>query len=184
MLKKFAALCAAAALTACSTIDGLEALAEPEAAPYRLGPGDEVRIDVYRLAEMSNSYTVGDTGAISLPIIQSKKAEGLTVEALESEIEQSIAAMNLIRDPSVTVQVAKYRPFFIIGEVSKPGSYSFVPNMTVLTAMSIAGGPTYRANSDTVVITRTVDGKTITGKAKSNSRVLPGDTIRVKEGWF
>ena len=158
----------------------------PEAAggPYTLGVGDELRLSVYRLDELSNTYAISDTGVISLPLINSVDASGKTVSELETAIERAISARNLVREPSVSVQIVKYSPIYIIGEVQKPGEYTYSPNMTVLTALSTAGGPTFRADKDKVVITRIVDGAAVKGVASMNSLILPGDTIEVKEGWF
>ncbi len=152
---------------------------------YTLGPGDELRVTVYRLDELSNLYVVSDTGLVSLPLLEPINAAGKTLIELEQEIETAIASRALVREPSVTAQISKYRPFFIVGEVQRPGQYSYVPNMSVLTAMSIAGGPTFRANTDKVVITRlSEDGQSVSGRARMETRVLPGDTINVYEGWF
>ncbi|MGF1544238.1 MAG: polysaccharide biosynthesis/export family protein [Parvularculaceae bacterium] len=173
---------AAIALSACST--SYPPLEEAAASPYRLGPGDEIRVTVFRLEELTNTYVVSDTGAVSLPLLRPIRAEGKTIAELESELEAAVASKDLVREPSVTAQVSKYRPFFVVGEVQRPGQYPYVPNMTVLTAISIAGGPTFRANTDKIVVTRIIDGRSQTGRARSESLVLPGDTINVYEGWF
>ncbi len=170
-------------LSACAT-SKFEPLAEATPQPYVLGTGDELRISVYRLAELTGDYIVNDVGTISIPLLNTVVAAGKRIEDLENDIEQAIAAKDLVREPNVTAQIQKYRPFFIVGEVQRPGQYSYVPNMTVLTAVSIAGGHTFRANSDKVVITRTVGDLTTSGTAKPESLVLPGDTIKVYEGWF
>jgi polysaccharide export outer membrane protein len=173
---------AAMALAGCAT--KLPPLPEAQAGPYRLGPGDEVRVDFYRLTELSNTYVVNDTGRISVPLIQPVVASGKTIVELEEAIEVEIKANNLLRNPDVAAQVSKYRPFFIVGEVQHPGQYDYQPNMSVLVALSVAGGPTFRADTDDVVITRRLEGETITGRARPESLVMPGDTIEVKEGWF
>lgn len=178
-----AVLAAVAVLvSACAT--QLPPLAEATPTPYTLGPGDEIRIDIYRLAEVTNTYVVSDTGMLSLPLLGQFPAGGKTIDALEGEIRKAVAAANIVHEPSVSAQVIKYRPFFVIGEVQKPGQYPYVPNMSVLTALSVAGGATFRANTDKVVITRRIDGVTTEGKAGPDSLVLPGDIIKVKEGWF
>lgn len=159
-------------------------LPEASADPYLLGPGDEIRVAVFRLNEMSNTYRVSDSGTISIPLLETMSVVGKPIEEVKTAIESAIAQKNLIYNPSVSAEISQYRPFFVIGEVNKPGQYSYAPKMTVLTALSMAGGPTFRASTDKVVITRVVDGKAVSGRAKLDSLVLPGDTIRVYEGWF
>ncbi len=177
------AMLAAMLVSACATAS-LDTLPEAQAGPYRLDAGDELRVSVYRLDELTGAYIVSDTGTISLPLLEPVEARGKTVEELELEIERRIADKSLVREPSVSAQVQKYRPFFIVGEVNRPGEYAYSPNMTVLTALSMAGGQTFRANTDRIAITRTIDGQVVSGTVALNSRVLPGDTIRVYEGWF
>ncbi len=169
-------------LMACASAPS--ALPEAKAEPYLLGPGDEIRIAVFRLDELTNTYRVSDSGTISLPLLDTITVAGQPIEAVKTAIAAAIAEKNLVYNPSVSAEISQYRPFFVIGEVTRPGQFAYAPNMTVLTALSMAGGPTFRASSDKVVITRIVDGKAITGKAKLDSVVLPGDTIRVYEGWF
>ena len=173
---------AAMALAGCATMP--PPLAEVQPGPYRLGPGDEVRIDFYRLTELSNTYVVADTGKISVPLIAPVQATGKTVNELEQEIETAIVSNDLLRNPDVSVQMNKYRPFFIVGEVQRPGQYDYQPNMSVLVALSIAGGPTFRAETDRVIITRRTEDGYVRGVARPSSLVVPGDTIEVKEGWF
>ena len=166
----------------CAT--SLPPLPEQQVGAYKLGPGDEVQISVFRLDELSKSYVVSDTGNISVPLINQVSAADKTIAELETAIEKAIGEKNIIHNPDVTVQVAKYRPFFVVGEVQQPGQYEYQPRMTVLVALSIAGGPTFRAETDKVVITRRVGSEFIKGVARLDSHVLPGDTIEVKEGWF
>lgn len=170
------------ACVACTT--NLPPLPEASPSAYLLGPGDEIRIKAFRLDEISGDYAVGDTGVISLPLLDPIDAAKRDVASLEREIETQISEKALLREPSVSVQIQEYRPFFIVGEVQRPGQYAYVPKMRVITAISIAGGNTFRANTDKVVITRTVNGETLTGTALPTSLVLPGDTIRIYEGWF
>ncbi len=156
----------------------------PNASVYLLGPGDEIRVSVFRLTDLTNTYRVSDAGMISMPLLDPIKAGGMSIDEVKNAIEAAVTEKNLVLNPSVSAEVSQYRPFFVIGEVNKPGQFSFAPGMNVLTALGMAGGPTFRASSDKVVITRIVDGKAITGAARLDSAVLPGDTIRVYEGWF
>lgn len=160
-------------------------LASTPAGPYRVGAGDKLHIVVQDLDAANGDYTVEDTGAISLPYIKQITVVGLSYR----EIEQGIAAALLKQgimsgDPVVNVGAIELRPFYVTGEVNKPGQFPFRQGMTVLSALSAAGGYTYRAKTGEVAITRTVDGKEMTAKAVETTPVLPGDTIRVYERWF
>jgi polysaccharide export outer membrane protein len=90
----------------------------------------------------------------------------------------------LLQKPSVSVEISAYRPFFVLGEVTKPGPYPYQPDMSVVTAVAVAGGYTYRAVKSRASITRNVDGHTITGQATPETRVEPGDVINIFERSF
>ena len=169
-------------VSACASAPG--PLPESTAQGYLIGPGDEIRVSVFRLADLTNTYKVSDAGLFSIPLLDPITASGKSIDEVRNEIADAVAAKNLVLNPSVSAEISQYRPFFVIGEVTKPGQYAFAPGMNVLTALGMAGGPTFRANSDKVVITRIIDGKAVTGKVRLDSQVLPGDTIRVYEGWF
>ncbi|MET0309793.1 MAG: polysaccharide biosynthesis/export family protein [Sphingomonas sp.] len=151
---------------------------------YRLGPGDELRVVVYGFDSMTNAYTVSDAGTISLPLISSLEVEGLSTAELETAISGQLRTRDLAPRASVSVQVQKFRPFYILGEVQRPGQYPYVPGMTVLTAVSIAGGYTFRANKQDAELIRTRKRVSYRARAGSDARVLPGDTLMVPEAWF
>ena len=172
-------------LASCSS--PLNGLPEVQAAPlagYRLGPGDEVRIGIYGFDALSNTYLVSDAGTISMPLLSTVDAKGKTPAELEATIANLLRERQLANAPSVTAQVQKYRPFFILGEVQQPGQYAYVPGMSVLTAVSVAGGYTFRANKSAVAITRNNGDHVVKAKAGQETLVLPGDTIFVYEQWF
>lgn len=151
--------------------------------PYRLGSGDKLRVVVFGQEGLTNTYSVDANGAITMPLIGSVPASGKTT----AELSQAIAARlrkGFIREPFVAVEIETYRPFFILGEVTSPGQYSYVANMTVETAVAIAGGFTPRAYKGTVNLTRGIDGVLTRGKVPLVFPVQPGDTIRVSERWF
>lgn len=181
-------LCIPALLALCigcsNSTAHLSPIASQALAPYRLGAGDEVRITVFGLDAMNNSYTISDTGKISLPLVGAVDAEGRTIDELQATIGEALRSRDVVRSPSVSAQVQKYRPFFILGEVQKPGQYAYVPGMSVLTAVSIAGGYTFRAQTNRAVITRSRADKVIQGTARPDTPILPGDTVLVKEAWF
>ncbi|MBB4640706.1 polysaccharide biosynthesis/export family protein [Rhizorhapis suberifaciens] len=175
-------------VTACasggSAADLPASASSPQATLYRLDAGDEVRITAYGLDALNNNYVVSDSGVISLPLIDNIQARGKTVGELQSDIAKVLFERQILRSPSVNVQVTKYRPFYILGEVKSPGEYPYRPGMSVLTAVSMAGGFTFRADQKNMTITRAIEGRGVTGRARENTTVLPGDTIRIKESWF
>jgi polysaccharide export outer membrane protein len=151
---------------------------------YRLGAGDEIRVSVYGLDPLTNSYLVSDTGTISMPLLPPVSVEGKTVAETEMAVVDAIRAKQLVNAPSVSAQVVKYRPFFILGEVQRPGQYPYMPGMSLLTAVSVAGGYTFRADTKHARITRRSGSGTVEGRADPTTSIQPGDTILVKESWF
>jgi polysaccharide export outer membrane protein len=151
--------------------------------PYLLGPGDELRIVVYDQPSLTNLYEVDQTGRISMPLIGDVAAQDSTADELASKIERRLATAYL-RDPNVTVEVANYRPFFVLGEVGDPGQFPYVPGITAETAIAVAGGFTDRANRRVVRVSRTVHGKLFEERMPVIERIRPGDTIYVFESLF
>lgn len=151
---------------------------------YTLGIDDEVHMIVYGEPELSGDYIVGSTGTISVPLIGEVAVNKLTLRQAEHIIATRLADGYLI-EPSVSLQIAKRRPFYIMGEVRSPGSYSYVSNMTVMNAVAMAGGFTYRARQGSVEILKPEnDGKDVDKEASVDARVAPGDIILVKERFF
>src|SRR3981081_1194888 len=130
-----------------------------EDGPYTLDSGDKLRIVVFGQDTLSNNYTVDAQGAVSLPLAGAVEARGLTTSQLGGAIAARLRS-GYVRDPSVAVEIETYRPFFMLGEVTFPGQYPYVPNMTVENAIAIAGGFTPRAARDKVTITRKVESMT------------------------
>jgi polysaccharide export outer membrane protein len=151
--------------------------------PYTLDSGDKVRVVVFGQDNLSNSYTVDTAGQVTLPLIGSVGARGDTTQQLAAAIAGRLK-QSYIRDPSVAVEVEAYRPFFVLGEVTYPGQYPFVPDMTVEKAISIAGGYTPRAYKDPVTVTRKLQGEPARHSLPVQARVRPGDVITVGERWF
>jgi polysaccharide export outer membrane protein len=151
--------------------------------PYRLDSGDKLRVVVFGQEGLSNSYTVDPSGSITMPLIGAVPARGSTTAALAQAISAKLR-QGYIREPHVAVEVEAYRPFFILGEVTLPGQYPYVANMTVETAVAIAGGYTPRAFKFQVEISRPIDGVTTRQKVPATYPVRPGDTIIISERWF
>jgi polysaccharide export outer membrane protein len=151
--------------------------------PYTLDTGDKLRIVVFGQDTLSNTYTVDAAGVVTMPLIGAVDARGMTTAQLSGAIAGRLKA-NFIRDPSVAVEVDTYRPFFVLGEITFPGQYPYVPNMTVENAIAIAGGFTPRASRDKVRITRKIQGAPARYTLPLRSPLRPGDTIEVSERWF
>jgi polysaccharide biosynthesis/export protein len=152
-------------------------------AAYRLDAGDKLRIVVYGQEGLTNTYAIGAGGAITMPLIGSVPARGLTPAELASVITRRLRG-GYIRDPSVAVEVEAYRPFFILGEVAAPGQYPYVPNMSVESAVAIAGGFSPRARRDGVTVTHTDASGSSRYVVPLGTPLGPGDTVFVHERWF
>jgi polysaccharide export outer membrane protein len=150
---------------------------------YVLGIGDHIRLTVYGEDDLSGEYEVNSTGMMALPLIGAIKAAGTTLREFEEAVRVKLKA-GYLNDPRVSVQVANYRPFFILGEVSKPGSYPYVNGMTVLNAVALAGGYTYRADDGGVTIVHATDAQKKEQRAREDDIVMPGDIVRVPERLF
>ncbi len=150
---------------------------------YLLGIGDHLEITVYGQDQISGKYIIDSNGEIALPLIQSIPAKGLSISELKDNIQTALSPKYL-KDPKVSIQIIKYRDIYILGEVRNPGKFSYVPNMTLLQAIAVAGGHTYRAQEDRAEITRETQEGVQTFTAPGKSFVEPGDTIIVKRRWF
>jgi protein involved in polysaccharide export with SLBB domain len=151
--------------------------------PYLLDSGDRLRISVFGQEGLTNSYIVDAAGFVNVSLIGPVQARGLTPVDLSRSVAGRLR-QGYVRDPHVSVEVETYRPFFILGEVTAPGQYPYVANMTVETAVAIAGGFSARAQKNGVELTRNMNGQPIRSKVPVNFQVRPGDTITVGERWF
>lgn len=147
---------------------------------YTLASGDRLRVIVFGQDQLSNSYSVDGSGHISMPLIGSVPALGLDTAAVEREIAARLRN-GFVRDPRVSVEVEAFRPFFVLGEVTTAGQYPYVDGMTAQTAIAIAGGFGPRAYQGGVDLTRTVEGRPVTGRVPLTQPLRPGDTIMVRE---
>ncbi len=175
-------------LVACLCALTLLGQAEPAHAQadnsYRLGAGDRIRVTVFGHEDLSGEFELDGTGRVSLPLIRTVEAKGLTLSELEQAITNRLQP-DFLKDPSVSVDVLNYRPFYIIGEVNEPGSYPYVNGMTVWNAVAMAGGFSYRAKKSEVEIKRGGDtAQTDWQEANPDTIVFPGDVIRVPERFF
>jgi polysaccharide export outer membrane protein len=151
--------------------------------PYRLDAGDRLRVTVFGQSDLTNTYNVDKAGYVAFPLIGSVAARGATPQQLEAAIAAKLRA-GYLRNPDVSVEIDRYRPFFIMGEVGAPGQYVYVPGMTVQNAIAIAGGFSSRAQQADADITRNVNGNILTGRVPITDAILPGDTLYVRERLF
>jgi polysaccharide biosynthesis/export protein len=156
--------------------------AEPNK-PYTLDSGDRLRIVVFGQDGLSNSYVVDASGYIAMPLIGSVLARGATTSQLSDRIADKLR-QGFVKEPHVAVEIEAYRPFFILGEVTQPGQYPYVADMTVETAVAIAGGFSPRAFRKTVTVTRIMHGEQVRMKVPTSFPLRPGDTVNVQERWF
>jgi polysaccharide export outer membrane protein len=152
-------------------------------AAYRLDAGDRLRVVVYGQEGLTNTYAIDAGGAITMPLIGAVAARGQTPAGLAAAITAKLRN-GYIRDPSVAVEIESYRPFFILGEVAAPGQYPYVPNMSVESAVAIAGGFSPRARRDRVTVTHTDASGTGRFVVPPGTSISPGDTVLVGERWF
>jgi protein involved in polysaccharide export with SLBB domain len=150
---------------------------------YKLGPGDALRVTVFRHEDLSGEFSLDGEGYFALPLVGEILAGGRTARQVESEVEVALKSGGYLVDPQVSIEVLNYRPFYIIGEVNNPGSFEYVSGMTVINAVALAGGYTYRADQDDIIISRGgSNGPRI--EALPDTEVLPGDIIEVTERFF
>jgi protein involved in polysaccharide export with SLBB domain len=151
---------------------------------YRLGANDRVRIIVFGQPTLTGEYTLDGNGVLAFPLIGNVNAQGQTT----SQVQQAIASRldpDFLRNPSVSAEVITRRPFYVIGEVQKPGNYPYVTDMTALQAIAMAGGYTYRARQNNLYLKRLdANGRMVRVAATPETRVKPGDTVEVKERYF
>jgi polysaccharide export outer membrane protein len=151
--------------------------------PYTLDAGDKLRIVVFGQDTLSNTYAVDAAGFVTMPLIGIVTARGLTTAQLSGAIAGRLK-QSYIREPSVAVEIETYRPFFVLGEVTYPGQYPYVPSMTVENAVAIAGGFTARAGKSKVTVTRKMQGMPGRFALPLHYPIKPGDILTVAERWF
>lgn len=151
--------------------------------PYVLDAGDRIRVTVFEQDGLSNVYSVDQAGYVAFPLIGSVPARGRTAKQMEALLATKLKG-GYLRDPDVSVEIDRYRPIFVMGEVGAAGQYSYVPGLTVQKAIAVAGGFSPRAYQGNADVTRTINGKVITGRVPISDPLLPGDTLYVRERLF
>jgi protein involved in polysaccharide export with SLBB domain len=155
----------------------------PKTSEIRLEAGDKIRVTVFGEDKLTGDYQVDTGGYVALPLAGSVKAAGLTPPELERALETRFAKTYL-RNPKVTVEVMTFRPFYVLGEVQKPGEYPYRAGLNVLSAIAVAGGATYRASTSEVLIQRAGTTKLQKFPQSPTITVMPGDLVRVPERFF
>jgi polysaccharide export outer membrane protein len=150
---------------------------------YHLGSGDQIRVIVYGEDDLGGQFTVDGNGYVSLPLVGQVKASGFAASDLEVEITNKLAD-GYVNNPKVSVEVTTYRPFYVIGQINKPGEYAFVNGMTVLNAVALAGGYTEQADDADVYVRRNGTTKEQEVPADQTTRIYPGDVVRVSQTTF
>jgi polysaccharide biosynthesis/export protein len=150
---------------------------------YVLGPNDRVRLKVYGEPDIAGEYEIDSSGQVSIPLAGHIRASGLTTRELERSISSALSK-GIVRDPRVNVEVALYRPYYILGEVKKGGEYPYRLGLTVMDAIASAGGFTYRANENKVYLRRAGSAAEEVYALDAPVQVFPGDNIRIAERYF
>lgn len=150
---------------------------------YQLDTGDKVHVTIFGETDLSGDYDVDGSGYIRLPLVGQIQAAGLTLLQVEDKVQRKLSS-GYLKDPKVSIEVINYRPFYIIGEVNKPGEYPYASGMNVLTAVAVAGGFTYRADDSDVYIRHKGSTEEVSETADQTTKIKPGDIIRVAERFF
>jgi len=146
-------------------------------------PGEKIRVTVFGEDRLSGEYEIDPGGYVSLPLAGTVKASGLSKLQLEQDLAKKFRG-EFLRDPKVTVDVASFRPFYILGEVGKPGEYPFKSGLNVMSAIALAGGSTYRASRSTMLIQHIGEAGFREYPLSPTIPVLPGDLLRLPERYF
>ena len=150
---------------------------------YKLDVGDKLRVIVFGEADLSGEFQVDDGGFIRLPLIGQIRAAGLGLHDFEGSVKSALEE-GYLKNARVSIEVVNYRPFYILGQVNKPGEYPFVNGMTVLNAVALAGGYTYRASESNIYVRRKGAAKEQQLPADQTTKVFPGDIVRIPERFF
>jgi protein involved in polysaccharide export with SLBB domain len=171
-------------LPGCTSAGALPTLTmSPEQAVYRLGSGDQLKITVYGEERLTGVYPVNGEGKISFPLVDQITAAGLSISELEGALTKALSE-GLLNNPNVVVEVTNYRPYYILGEVGKPGEYPYVDGLTIFSAVARAGGFSYRATQRKVFIRHKSEREEKLYAVDGGTPVQPGDTIRIPERVF
>ena len=159
------------------------AAATAASASYVLGPGDKIRITVFGEQNLSGEYQVSGAGNVSMPLIGDVRAAGLSAPAFIEAVRTKLSD-GYLRDPKVSMEVLSYRPYYMLGEISRPAEYTYTNDLTVMNAIATAGGFSYRADRKWVFIRHQGANKEVRVRLTATTLVEPGDTLRIRERLF
>ena len=186
-LQSFSILLALATLVFMGSVLGSSANAqtsESTLSNYRLGAGDVVTVQVLGEDDLKREkIRLSDAATISYPILGEIRLLGKTVGELETLIREGLKGRYLL-NPQVTVTINEYRNIYVNGQVEKPGGYAFIPGLTVLKAVSLAGGFKERASKEKIFVIREDDPSQTPRRVAMNSAIHPGDILTVEESFF
>jgi protein involved in polysaccharide export with SLBB domain len=151
-------------------------------AQLRFAAGDKLKVTVFGEDKLTGEYQVDTDGSVSLPLAGTIEVAGLTKPKLEQLLTDKLKSS--LRTPKVTVDVVSFRPFYVMGEVQKPGEYPYRSGLNVMSAIAMAGGATYRANNWVVLIQRSGADEFTEYPQSPTVPVLPGDVVRLRERFF
>ncbi|MET3926729.1 polysaccharide biosynthesis/export family protein [Devosia sp. 2618] len=177
------ALVAGLLLSACATAPKPQITDAPQPLAYALDSGDVLRVSVYGDTEISGEYRIGDGGDVSIPLVGSVVVRGQTTKSAAARVAAALAN-GYMRNPDVAVEVTQYRPFFIEGAVTNSGQFSYVPNLSVRAAVSMAGGFTETADRQRVAVHRRQGDKMVVLNLNLDQAIAPGDVVTVGQRWF
>jgi polysaccharide export outer membrane protein len=175
----------ALSLAGCQTVPSADQTAAESrtVGDYKLDAGDKIRLNVFGEEELSGEFVVSSAGVLSIPLAGDVPAKGRTIQDIQRSVETALRA-GYILNPQVSAEVLTYRPFYVLGEVNKPGTYPYAAGLTVLNAVATAGGFTYRGDTRRVYIRRDGSQREEAFAVTSVLQVAPGDTLRIAERLF
>lgn len=189
---RLAASISCIALAACENVATLGPATQAEQAALvqsaalsapQLQPGDKIKITVFGEDRLSGEFEIDQAGYVSLPLAGTLKAAGLSKQQMEQSLAKKFSS-EYLRNPKVTVDISNFRPFYIMGEVAKPGEYPFKNGLNVMSAIALAGGMTYRAKQSNVQIQHVGEAGFKEFTMSPTIPVLPGDLIRIPQRYF
>jgi polysaccharide export outer membrane protein len=187
-----AALLCCLSVASCASVDSLGVatpeeqkalISEAASTSPNLQPGEKIKVTVFGEDRLSGEYEIDPAGNVSLPLAGTIKAAGLSQREFELALTKKFQG-EYLRDPKVTVEVSNFRPFYILGEVAKPGEYPFKGGLNVLSAIALAGGSSYRASRSSVMIQHAGESGFREYPLSPTIPILPGDLVRVPERYF
>jgi len=156
----------------------------PQDENYKLGSGDKIKLVVYGEDDLGGEYLVDGSGQVQLPLLGQVPAAGMTIHQFVASVTNLFVSEGYLKRPRISVEVENYRPFYIIGEVKTPGQYPYVSGMNALNAIALAGGYTYRADDTVVYVRRNGSTNEVKAPLDQNTKIGPGDILRVGERVF